>query len=524
MNNNLPFKFLLSICLLIIVNFADSAAYASNTIRKIIITGKVINSDYGNPVSCHPVNLFSESLNSKSSSYFNLMVTDEEGFYSDTLTTYLEKGSFKVYTYDYLGMVSEKTLYFRFTEFGSSNIFIADFEIDMPFQTNIFQARFKYVQKNAENRHTYQFFDETNSDKIYKWDWDFGDGQYSQLENPEHTFTAEGLYKVRLKISAMIDYQVQISSFSMIIYASDYSFYHMGGHCFAGYFPIDEGKAFLYYVDDHYKYTPIDTAYFDTLGYYYFYEIPDGNYCIKVQPEINSTYYGMMLPTYFGNKAFWEQATIIINNQTNWEYDIQLIEGDGIESGNCSIWGNVSYGDTLFDYRYFPAEGVDFLLMNDESGLLFSQYSDDNGNFSFELIEDGTYWLTADVTGYDRKKKLIHLTDAEPEISNIEIVIENGDINMGIQDKSKDLTGKIGIIYPNPATDLINIDLNVNKDSDWILQMLDTQGKLVLFKNVHLPVGQSTVSFNISELINGTYIFQATTNGKTAGKQIIVNR
>jgi PKD repeat protein len=47
------------------------------------------------------------------------------------------------------------------------------------------------------------FVDEniTNINEIATWNWDFGDGFYSNVMNPAHTFPATGEYTVTLTVN-----------------------------------------------------------------------------------------------------------------------------------------------------------------------------------------------------------------------------------------------------------------------------------------------------------------------------------
>jgi PKD repeat protein len=60
-------------------------------------------------------------------------------------------------------------------------------------------AEFVYLQ-NPDNPFSYNFSDISTGD-AGTWYWDFGDGNYSSDQNPEHSFTEEGFYLVCLSIS-----------------------------------------------------------------------------------------------------------------------------------------------------------------------------------------------------------------------------------------------------------------------------------------------------------------------------------
>jgi gliding motility-associated-like protein len=49
---------------------------------------------------------------------------------------------------------------------------------------------------------TIDFSDSTTSfGQVVNWDWDFGDGTTSSLQNPSHTYTADGVYNVKLVVT-----------------------------------------------------------------------------------------------------------------------------------------------------------------------------------------------------------------------------------------------------------------------------------------------------------------------------------
>jgi len=61
-------------------------------------------------------------------------------------------------------------------------------------------ASFTADQRSGYNPLTVQFTD-TSTGTITGWQWDFGDGSTSTLQNPQHTYTATGTYMVKLNIT-----------------------------------------------------------------------------------------------------------------------------------------------------------------------------------------------------------------------------------------------------------------------------------------------------------------------------------
>jgi len=61
------------------------------------------------------------------------------------------------------------------------------------------EAEFSWDPQNPELGDTVSFSDESNGNPD-TWEWDFGDGSYSSLQNPEHSYSMGGNYGVTLKI------------------------------------------------------------------------------------------------------------------------------------------------------------------------------------------------------------------------------------------------------------------------------------------------------------------------------------
>jgi len=58
-----------------------------------------------------------------------------------------------------------------------------------------------YLRREKWELLTFEFRDNSSADrKIVEWEWDFGDGQKSNLENPDHTYLLPGIYPVSLSV------------------------------------------------------------------------------------------------------------------------------------------------------------------------------------------------------------------------------------------------------------------------------------------------------------------------------------
>ncbi|MCF6172028.1 MAG: PKD domain-containing protein [Bacteroidales bacterium] len=499
---------------------------AQVTENYIVVSGQVTNNEYGNAIKNHSVFFLKDStVTIDSGPLLTEIVTDDEGFYYDTIPTRTSKGSLLIYTDDYFGITSDTLKYYRFVTYTSSNYIITDFNIFMPVQAELLQSRFTQQQKKNGNPYRFRFIDQTEHDQITSWYWTFGDGTTSDVQHPDHTFPGPGMYKVRLTTTAMIENVKQSSTVLRVVYIADRSFFHMGGHAYAGYFPANNCIAYLYYIDTNQYVIPVDTVSVDTLGYYSFLQVPSGNYYIKVQPKKTSDLYGSMLPTYYGNAIFWEDASQIVHDKTYWGYHVYFVEGVGINSGNGNISGNVKYIEISEGNDFdLPAQGIDIYVLDEANQTLVSHYSDQAGAFEFPDVALGTYWLFPEVTGLNQKKVRVEVTVDEPDVSDIEIILTPGNID-GIGDAEHFVQENfLGLPYPNPATDWVNTPIESNGFSVAAIEIFDLQGRKIFSRQLQLQSGANTLSLKTSGLKCGTYIVRASVNGTVSERQFIVSR
>lgn len=502
-----------------------SATLANDNSNYIIITGQVINTVNGTPLNDHYVYIESEQLSFSTSYYFKILETNEEGFFFDTISTNIDYGAFEVYTFDHDGYKESELLHFRIMDFTNSNSFLVNFHVYMPSQTPVLQARYRYIKKTTGDKFRYKFVDETQNNNIKSWLWDFGDGTTSTLADPEHFFPEFGMYKVNLIVIADVDDEEVKSHISKYIYIPQVNYYHIGGHCIANQFPIDNGYAFLYQVDENDVLIPFDTTSLnDTLGHYYFYQVPEGRYCLKAQPDTKSEYYGIMVPTYYGDSEYWKHASIISHNHTDYEYHINLVEGSGLPNGDGKIAGNVTFTSSDKDVNAYSSVGVPVYLLDALNNPMSYQYTDEDGSFSFDKLALGTYWIYPEVAGFNLTKEAIELTEIIPEVQDIEIQINADAVYLIFPDLAELEDNFVGYPYPNPASNQISFEINTKNSKDLKLDVVDVQGKVLISEILSLMGGVSKNTIQTSVLTPGIYFVRLHANGITSERKIMISR
>jgi PKD repeat protein len=93
-------------------------------------------------------------------------------------------------------------------------------------------------------------------------------------------------------------------------------------------------------------------------------------------------------------------------------------------------------------------------------------------------------------------------------------------INSGTNIKNLEVV-TLSAIYPIPANDEINLDLNSLYNQEAILSIIDMTGKVCINKVYKTAIGQNNIKLDISELFAGVYIIQINTpQGKIIHKMI----
>ena len=355
-------------------------------------------------------------------------------------------------------------------------------------------------------------FTDLSEGEIFKWYWDFGNGDTSDLQNPSHVYDDYGTYNVCLAITA-------INPFSSI-YCTDTickqvaygkpNTYNLGGQVFAGTYPLDDGIAYLYRILSNNYIFPVETFHFDTLGYYYFYQIDEGNYLVKVDPEFHSSSFKQYIPAYYGNQANWGNGNIINLNQNNYSVDIDLIKAQSYNSGQGKIPGNIRFLKDKLSPDESPAVGIEILLMDESNNILTLTYSDQYGNFDFSNLAWGTYKIYAEMTGIYTSAITITLDADNPVCPDINLIISNHEIIIGLEEDHTNSITYSGNIYPNPAMDIANIEIYFSKPTNIRFEIYNRLGQLLQFKQQAFFSGKYIIPIKLSKLPNGMYFLKVT--------------
>ena len=487
--------------LLMILIISITSTFAQSGINYIYLSGQITNTENGAPVPGHPVFIESNSESNGGFNYFLASYTDEFGFFYDTLSTAVVKGSLIIYTYDINSDEYEKEEFFRFN-WASEYHMNTGLEILDPGSVTDFQANFKSVEDTITfDSLSYFFIDESMGEGIISWYWDFGDESCSLERNPEHIYSEPGVYDVAFTVSTEpFHNDFRTSTIIKKVKAGMRDYYNFGGLAFAGYFPVDIGTAYLYKIEED-VFIPIDTTEFDTLGCYLFYQLIEGDYKVKTFPSTSSVNAGQYLPTYYGDALLWTKAKTIHLDETGWEYDISMIQNYEYSSGNGGIDGVVT-----MDASQSPQlEDVAVILFNEEDNCLTYIKSNSEGVFEFTGLAYGTYKVMAEVPGMFTYPSSITLSEETPNIEDVSIVVYDDEIPYGIGNDIGTRIAGLGDLYPNPARAYTNLEFNLLESGYVQIFILNQAGQVADKYSKNCTTGNHILQLNTSGLSAGMY-------------------
>ena len=126
----------------------------------------------------------------------------------------------------------------------------------------------------------------------------------------------------------------------------------------------------------------------------------------------------------------------------------------------------------------------------------------------------GSFALHAD----SEQEVVVFVQDADGNILNSAISIgelasvENSDVLTGFS------------VYPNPATDMANVEFNVTNQSDVTVQVLNTLGQIVYTNYMGEVNGTQKVQLNTAQFETGVYLVNISVNGTVVTKRISVTK
>ena len=512
-------KYILGYLLLLSLLIGGISSSVQAQEKRIIIFGQVVDSITGIGLENIPVNVHSDLIFGEIGFNHNY-TTNEKGYFYDTITSTnsIERGSFEI-TANYEGTDYKSTKYFRFNgrlEYYISSITKVYTDTPIP----VLQANFSHTNENLEyNAADISFTDISISENsIISWYWDFGDGTQSSQQNPRHTYSEEGIYKVSLTItSSSKNMQISSTITHPIHIFMNYEFI-LWGQVFLGNFYIPQspelGYITLYKIDsdsiiefDHQTITHNGNLW----AGYAFNALPLGEYIIKAALDPSSEYFENYFTTYYGDVQQSTDATIIDVYSNLGNLDIHLIEKGVFNTGEGQ-----AIGEIVEESKENGISDAYIYLTDSNNQPLLSINSNSQGIFGFKNLSNGCYKAYADITGLSCTPITFTINDNNPTIGDLKfIVTENGIVGEANSIVENDNSSTQ--IFPNPCTREVLIQSNIEEAAS--ISIYNTTGSLLYRRNV--ADFSKTISINTTQWQEGIYFVKTTIDNKVSVNKLI---
>lgn len=356
-----------------------------------------------------------------------------------------------------------------------------DTHVDCEDDGNICHAFF-FLEQDAPDGLIVNFIDgsETEEGTIESWQWDFGDGNSSDVQNPEHEYAGEGIYEVTLTITTS---EGCTSTFVQHICIG-------GGGVFGG----PDCQAMFFFdqnADDLTTFSFYDMSIGEANNWAW--DFGDGNTSDEQNPVHTYDQPGVYIVTLTISTDDCESsvAMLLLSNDDIW-YDNQCVAlflPLIIPDANQVFFLNLSSQDAV-SFEWDFGDGT-----TSNEFIVIHEYAE-AGTFEVSLTittEDGctnTFSVTLDLAGDDfmASPSFLTLTDTEePEsLDNVRL-------------------------YPNPAIDDLVIGFESTSSEDYQLEILSANGQLVQRNQVEATTGNNVTELKISNLTPGLYLLRIST-------------
>ncbi|RZL33798.1 MAG: T9SS type A sorting domain-containing protein, partial [Pedobacter sp.] len=267
----------------------------------------------------------------------------------------------------------------------------------------------------------------------------------------------------------------------------------------------DETDSSLKAIDTGYYGTDVDTGF--KAYNYTFKSLSTGTYFVKSVPAKSSSFYNILIPTYYDTAIFWQDATpIVLDGSAYTRYITSYLKQGTNPGGPGFIGGKVSQGANKREGE--PLKDIEVMLLDENLKPVTHTYSDASGNFNFENIAFGKYEIYAEVPGVKTNPATATISATNPKVENVEVKVKSKVINTIIRaPKADDFVSKPKL-YPNPVKDNLYLETDIKSAQNAKIEIYNITGQMVYMESINLKPGKQTIAINTTKLPAGTYMLQ----------------
>ena len=265
-------------------------------------------------------------------------------------------------------------------------------------------------------------------------------------------------------------------------------------------------------------------------GSFEFIDIPAGRYMLVAFPTGPGS--EIYIPTYYPSAEYWEFTEYfeITPNSSYGPFNITIQQKSDL-SGITALDGNVSENDetkslkTSSHDKAKPSKKATVVLAGNKRQekstyeIVATTLTDDDGNFAFFSVDNGTYHLWVDIPGLPCEPVYVIEIDGNQYVSNLnylvneEVVAAEGFPEYDAIDPALDESGVM--LYPNPARDNLSIILPFDNG---IADLFDSNGRYI--RRYKLVRTENRI--DISDISPGNYSMRIYYNHSVVFRRITI--
>jgi|GEM_PF-3880526 len=393
------------------------------------------------------------------------------------------------------------------------------------------------------------------------YNWSFGDGNSSALANPTHSYALSGIYNISLIV---LDSALNQCTYYTTIQAGtgtlciDATLIDLGANC-PGYNPVCGCNGITYNnaciaekcfgvssmtngpcatpqdstctTSTTFTYTDMQTPTGHDVSFFgsgtgignltYYWDFGDG----FTATGINTTHTYSDTTSLDSLQVFNVCLAVLDSAQcvaTYCETIVVLVNPNGniaggvYEGSNFTGPGGVSTGKTGSGD---PMPNVTVHLERADGLILATDVTNALGIYEFDLLQFGHYNIRVDIPGITHAGEAVKLSPILQSIPSLDFEVDDdGTVTAAVQDLS--LVNSFGLT-PNPANDLVTLEINALESHTTALQVINLTGQAVYKEQITLQKGIQTHQIELQDWPNGIYFIVLQSGNGIISKKLI---
>ncbi len=271
------------------------------------------------------------------------------------------------------------------------------------------------------------------------------------------------------------------------------------------------------------------TCVVDSITYYEFDGVPNGNYLVKAK-MIYGSYPGTSgyVPTYGLSSPNWYAAATVSHTGTSDSLHISMVYGT-VPAGPGFISGYVYSGAGKGTSGETPAAGMLIYLKDLGNNVLTYTYTDGTGAYSFSNLAFGDYIIYPEEYDYNTiSSDFITLNSTSPSATAIDFkeftisrVITPFVIGAGVKNILPD--NRLNV-YPNPASGVLNIQWKNQSTGNGHVVITDVVGREVYQSAININAASGQTRINLEGLQDGMYLITIKSDNINYSGQLLIKK